>query len=149
MKRLIIGGILLIILGIVAAVMVMNNEPSTVRTELADFALENPEAVTKIILKNELGEQVILEKQENYWTVNSDFKARPDAIDILLETMTDLSIKSPVSQSAMTSWSTASTPLSKILMPNTPTPSPPVRWKPSRRQAARLLKKHRALKAAL
>ena len=101
MKRLLLGGFLLLALGIVAAIMVWNDEPSTMRTELADFALEDPQSVTKIILKNERGEQVILEKQENYWTVNSDFKARPDAIDILLETMTDLSIKSPVSQSAM------------------------------------------------
>ena len=101
MKRLLLGGFLLWALGIVAAIMVWNDGPSTMRTELADFALEDPQSVTKIILKNERGEQVILEKQENYWKVNSDFKARPDAIDILLETMTDLSIKSPVSQSAM------------------------------------------------
>ncbi|GAB5538670.1 MAG: hypothetical protein Salg2KO_07730 [Salibacteraceae bacterium] len=101
MKRLLVGAALLIILGIVTVVMVMNNSASTVRSELSNFALESPEEVTKIILKDQNGEQVILDKQDNHWTVNGDYKARPDAIKILLNTMTDLSIKSPVSQNAM------------------------------------------------
>ena len=102
MKRLIIGGVLVLILAIVAYVMNENQTGSTIRSELSDFAFKDTAAVTRIVLKDESGEKVDLKRVNGLdWTVNDDYTARPDAIEILLKTMKRLSVKTPISQTAM------------------------------------------------
>lgn len=104
MKRLIIGVGLVITLGVIAFVMQKNQGNSTIRKELSDFAFEDTASIQRIIMKDESGEQVDLQRQQNgEWTVNNDYQARPDGIDILLTTIKKLSVKSPISQNAMES----------------------------------------------
>ncbi len=102
MKRLIIGLVLVVTLAGIAFFMQQNQGSSTIREELSNFAFEDTGSVSRIIMKDESGEQVDLQKQpDGSWTVNSEYVARPDGIDILLTTMKKLSVKSPISQNAM------------------------------------------------
>jgi hypothetical protein len=104
MKRLIIGAVLVVILTIVAFVMNKNQNGSTIRTELSDFAFTDTASVNRIILKDESGETVDLKRIDGQtWSINDDYIARPDAVEILLTTMKRLSVKTPISQTAMQS----------------------------------------------
>ncbi|MEZ4721752.1 MAG: DUF4340 domain-containing protein [Flavobacteriales bacterium] len=101
MRNLILGVVLLVILSVVAFMMFYKNDGSTLRKELSDFAYADTANITKIVLTDESGNRVELRKTATHWTVNSDHKARPDGIENLLTTIKKLSVKSPVSQSAM------------------------------------------------
>ena len=104
MKRLIIGVVMVATLGIIAFVMQQNQDGSTIRSELSDFAFKDTASITRVLLKDESGEIIDLRRiQGREWSVNSEFTARPDAVEILLTTMKRLSVKTPVSQSAMES----------------------------------------------
>lgn len=82
---------------------VVNKQGQTaVRDELSDFAITDTSLVDRVVLKDESGMVVDLQREENgIWTVNGGHQARPDAIDILLTTMKKVSLKSPVSQEGM------------------------------------------------
>ena len=104
MKRLIIGFVLVVILGIVAFVMNENQNGSTIRSELSDFAFVDTASISRVILKDESGETIDLKRiKGREWSVNDDYLARPDAVEILLTTMKRLSVKTPISQTAMQS----------------------------------------------
>lgn len=102
MKRLIVGIVLVAILGVVAYIMTEFQSDSTIRTELNDFAFADTASVTKITLKNERGQTILLErKTASDWTVDHEYKARPDAIKNLLSTIKRVRVKAPISQNAM------------------------------------------------
>jgi hypothetical protein len=93
--------IAVIILAVIAAYFIYTQNVGTIKKELKDFAVEDTNAVTKIFLADRDGNSVLLEKQEdNTWMVNNKFKARQDAISMLLKTMHKVEIKAPVAKSA-------------------------------------------------
>jgi hypothetical protein len=93
--------ILVIILAIIAAYFIYTQSVGTIKKELKDFAVKDTNAVTKIFLADRDGNSVILERQDdNSWLVNNKFKARQDAISMLLKTMHKVEVKSPVAKSA-------------------------------------------------
>ncbi len=51
------------------------------------FSIKDTADIDKIIIKDKNPRQVILKRQSNHWTVNSEHRARKDAIRILLETL--------------------------------------------------------------
>jgi hypothetical protein len=104
MKRLITGAVILVILGLVAFYMSTNQNGSTIRSELSNFAVEDTAAVMRIVMKDQSGRTVDLKRQpDQSWTVNEAYQARPDGIKILLSTMKKLAVKSPVSENNMNS----------------------------------------------
>jgi hypothetical protein len=103
MKR-VLSGLAVLVLLIIAAVYVYSNQTkSTIKGEVSDFAIEDTASITRIVMKNEAGEMVTLQRDENKWILNDKFQARPDGMNTLLYTMKKLSVKSPVSQQAMNS----------------------------------------------
>ena len=91
---------LAIVLAVTAFFLTRNNNRSTVREELRDFAIADTSSVTKIFLASRTGTHSTLVKNaDGSWTVNGKFKARPDAINNLLVTMQKLEIYSPVATS--------------------------------------------------
>ena len=65
MKRLIIGIILLVMLGGIAAIMQYNKSSSTVRSELTNFTFEDTASIQRITLKSQSGELVELRRKKN------------------------------------------------------------------------------------
>ena len=65
-----------------------------------DFAMPDTAAITKIVITDKTPAKVTLTRDEKGWLVNDDFLARPDAIDVLLETFHHWRLKSHVSDQA-------------------------------------------------
>ena len=76
MKRLITGAVILVILGLVAFYMSTNQNGSTIRSELSNFAVEDTAAVMRIVMKDQSGRTVDLKRQpDQSWTVNEAYQA--------------------------------------------------------------------------
>lgn len=58
-----------------------------------DFAIKNPQEITKIFIADRKGQKATLEKQGDTWMYNGRYKARPTAVQTLLETMGKLNVK--------------------------------------------------------
>ena len=90
--------ILLAAVSIVALILYDNGE-ANLRDE-TNFAIENPEVVTKIMMKDRAGNEVILEKKQDTWYVNKDHKAFLPSVDLLLnKALNKIRIKGPVPNS--------------------------------------------------
>lgn len=57
-----------------------------------DFRITQPETIGKVFLVHRDGEQVLLERKGMSWTYNGKWKARPDAIENLLDAITRLQV---------------------------------------------------------
>lgn len=101
MKRNQIILILVIILGILAIWLVSRNTHHTIKRELRDFAVEDTASVTRIFMVRKDNESVTLTRENGGWMVNGTYKARNDAMDILLKTLYRIRVKSPVSKAMM------------------------------------------------
>lgn len=101
MKKLIFPLILLAIVLSLVLYYNLNSTTSTLSSEDNEFAVEDTASITKIFLADKENKTTLLERSNNGgWKVNRKYKARPDAINNLLETMKRVSIKAPVPKSA-------------------------------------------------
>ncbi|MBL0053503.1 MAG: DUF4340 domain-containing protein [Bacteroidetes bacterium] len=101
MKKNILLLIILLVAGGITWWVVKHNSGSTIVGELSDFAVEDTSSITKIFMADKQGHSVILKKIDaNSWTVNDVYNARPDAIALLLQTITQVEVRSPVGKNA-------------------------------------------------
>ncbi len=101
MKKNLISLIVLLLLAAVAFYVYQQHGSGTIKPELHNFAVEDTAAVTKIFLADKTGQTILLErKSTSEWSINSDHKARKDAIDVLLNTIKRVEMKAPVSKTA-------------------------------------------------
>ncbi len=101
MKKNLFIIIITILLLIVALVLILNNRTSTIRGEYSNFAIKDTASVTKIFLADKKNRKILLErKNNNEWTVNESYKARPDAVESILDALIRVDVKSPVSPAA-------------------------------------------------
>lgn len=83
-----------IFLAIIAVILIVRSSSSTIK---ADFAVENPETITKIFMSDKLNNSTTLKRiDEQKWMVNDKYQARTDGIEILMETITQIRVKEPV-----------------------------------------------------
>lgn len=102
MKRVIWSlAILVLLSGIAFWVYNQNNQKSTIKSELTDFAVKDTAAIDKIFMADAQGKTILLERDGEDWRLNEKYKARPDGMRILLETIAKVRVKSPVSQPAI------------------------------------------------
>ena len=91
----------LAILIVIAGFFYFSNQNSTIKKELKNFAVEDTSSIDKIFMANKFNQKVLLERGDNYvWTVNSKYRARKDAIDMLLKTIKLVKVKMPVAKAA-------------------------------------------------
>ena len=93
----------LFLLGLVslAAYFFFKPSSSTLKKERSDFAVKDTASITKIFMADQQGRSVLLERiNVDNWKLNNEFKARPDAVNILLETIKRVTVKSPVNRAA-------------------------------------------------
>ncbi len=57
-----------------------------------DFAVKNPDEIGKIFLADRKGQTATLERQKDHWTYNGKDRARPTAINLLLETIQNVNV---------------------------------------------------------
>lgn len=69
--------------------------------ELREFAYQDTAGITRIFLADKSGKQITLDrKSADEWTVNGKYWARPDAVNLLLQTIHDVEVWSPVGKKA-------------------------------------------------
>src|SRR5690554_2688121 len=100
MKKILI---LLLVTGVLAAVIywVTQADPyATAPLTTADFAIEDTSAVGRVDITNSEGVKVSVARGEgNIWMLNEKFRAREDAINLILKTLHLIEIKHPVAKS--------------------------------------------------
>ncbi len=89
-----------IILIVVAGVLIWNKSYlTTLRGDAVDFVVMDTASVTKMFFADKSGNQVLLERQPEHWTVNNEYPAESRQIDEILYTINRLRIKMPVALS--------------------------------------------------
>ena len=80
----------------IAIYFAMNNQSSTIKTQLRDFAVEDTASVTKIFLADKADNTILLERQDDgTWKVNDTYLVRPDVINNLLGTINTITLRAP------------------------------------------------------
>ena len=98
MKKNRITVILAVVLIAIAVLLIWNNRYlSTIRGEAADFMVWDTASVTKIYLVDRRDHETLLERHEDGWTLNTDYRAHSKKIEQILYTLYRVRIKMPVS----------------------------------------------------
>ncbi|HRY32961.1 MAG TPA: DUF4340 domain-containing protein [Bacteroidales bacterium] len=101
MKKNTIILIITLVLAIVTIWLFLNRSKTTLRSSEKDFAIHDTASVVRIFMADKTGEQVDLMRSDSgVWTVNREYPARPDGINILLKTMQNLAVVEPVSKTS-------------------------------------------------
>jgi hypothetical protein len=101
MKKNTKGIIVVLVLTVVAAFLIYKQRKSTIKEELRDFAVKDTAKIDKLFLADKKGNKSLLERRgPAHWVVNGKLKARQDAINTLLTTISNLSIKYPLAKAA-------------------------------------------------
>lgn len=90
--------ILAIVLIAIAVLLIWNNRYlSTLRGDSADFQVWDTASITKVYLADRMEHETLLERTDNGWTLNTDYKAHPKKIDQLFYTLYKVRVRMPVS----------------------------------------------------
>jgi hypothetical protein len=102
LKKNIKGLLLLLFLAVLAGILIYKQRKTTIKEELKDFAVTDTAKINKLFIADRKGNKSLLErKSSGYWIVNGKLRARQDAINTLLITISNLSVKSPVPKNAI------------------------------------------------
>ncbi len=83
--------LVVVLLGVLTALYFFSGaSQSTVNRSDRYFAVENPEDIYRIFLADKAGNKTLLERKEDYWLYNGQWKANPAAVKLLLEAITQV-----------------------------------------------------------
>lgn len=98
MKKNKITIILAIVLIAIAVLLIWNNRYlTTLRGESADFQVWDTASITKVFLADRMDNVTLLERAEDGWTLNNEYKAHPKQIEQLFNTLYKVRVRMPVS----------------------------------------------------
>ena len=104
MKKNFLYLLALLLLGVAVWYFVFRNSNSTISFNEKNFAVEDTASIGKIFMAGMNGQSVTLDRNDaGTWLVNNKYPARKDAMEILLTTIKNLSIKYPVPEAARNS----------------------------------------------
>ena len=90
--------ILAIILIAIAVLLIWNNRYlTTLRGDSADFQVWDTASITKVYLADHMEHETLLERTDQGWTLNTDYKAHSRKIDQLFYTLYKVRVRMPVS----------------------------------------------------
>lgn len=98
MNKRIIQIIVIVVLALLALFLVLRPTVETNNYNLHNFTKIDTAHVDKIVLHDSEKRQLILERSSNSWLVNEQFKAESRRVNLLLATLKQMVIKSPVSR---------------------------------------------------
>jgi len=82
---------------IAVVVLLSANRNSTLTADAGGFAIEDTSSITRIFLVNKQGDQVLLEKNNDYsWSLNKTHNANKAKVELMLETIKDIRVMAPV-----------------------------------------------------
>lgn len=90
--------LLLIVLAITAYFLYTTDGKIQSQVDFKDFSIEDTAGISKIFISDINGNYVSLNKEASTWKINNNYAARPDAIGLILKTVHDIKIKSPISK---------------------------------------------------
>lgn len=86
---------------IIALMLVMSNQSTTIRERDKNFAIEDTASITKFFLADKDGRQVLVQRIDGgNWTVNDTYRANKPVVDLMLRTMANVSVLQPVPKAA-------------------------------------------------
>jgi hypothetical protein len=89
------------LLAILALVLILTNTSSTIRSSSTEFALDDTSSVTRIFMSDKNNNTLSLtRKGPAQWVVNDRFAASKFNIGMLLQTMLEIEVSSPVSKAS-------------------------------------------------
>ena len=94
-KHITISAVLVVIVAAVA--IFTGNRYSTLAEWESNFAVEDTASVVSIFIADKDENEVMLERVEDRWLLNGKFETNPRMVEMLLETMKKIKVKSPVS----------------------------------------------------
>ncbi|MBR4391035.1 MAG: DUF4340 domain-containing protein [Bacteroidales bacterium] len=90
--------ILALVLIAIAALLIWNNRfLTTLRGDSADFMVWDTASITKVYLADRMNHESLLERHDDGWTLNHEYRVHPKKVDQLLYTLFRVRIKMPVS----------------------------------------------------
>lgn len=103
MKKNLIYLLIVLLLGGVAYYLFFGkSKGNTIQAKEQEFSVKDTASVDRIFFAAKTGTAILLEKQKDgSWLLNKKFVARKDAVDLLLETFKQVSVKSPVPTAAV------------------------------------------------
>lgn len=97
MKKLLPFAVLVLIAVSAAVYFSVTDRGTTSRIDQTDFAVKDTASIGKIFIADQKGRTVTLERKEaGVWMVNDTYRARPDAVRILLITFRNVYVQRPV-----------------------------------------------------
>ena len=91
---------LLVILAAAAVYINRQDSYSTFDGDDQNFAVRDTQNITKVFLADREGNRILIERQNaGNWILNNEYEARQSAVNVLLETIRELKVYSPVSKS--------------------------------------------------
>ena len=98
MKKNKVTIILAIVLLAIAVILIWNNRYlTTLRGDSADFQVWDTASITKVYLADHKGNETLLERTDDGWILNKDYKAHPKKMDQLFYTLYKVRVRMPVS----------------------------------------------------
>ena len=64
-----------------------------------DFAVSDTASISKIFIADMKGNSINLDKTENNWQINNRYKVKNNSMEIILQTIKNISVQRPVSES--------------------------------------------------
>lgn len=79
--------VIALILGAVVVYLTMFKDENTTRPQLYDFTVQDTAAVDRIVIKDKRPKETVLVRTEDGWMVDGQYPVRPDAMEVLMETL--------------------------------------------------------------
>ncbi len=95
MKRTLLFAALFLVLGAGAWYVITqkNAQSGSVQSWDMDFSIKNTNTIGKIFIADRAGNTTQLERKVGYWLYNGQYKARPSAVQLLLETINQMVVQ--------------------------------------------------------
>lgn len=74
---------------------------SSIRVDKRDFFVNDTSAITQITLSNKNLENITLHRNNNGWVVNDSLEANQNLINLILKTIKEMRIKTPIARTAL------------------------------------------------
>ena len=78
-----------------------SNQTSSLRLDAKNFAIPDTNLITKITLQNRSLDYVELSRVDSNWTLNDSLIANQNLINIVLKTIKEMRVKSPIARAAL------------------------------------------------
>lgn len=96
-KRRILYIILFIVVTFLTVAALINHSNTTLSNKETDFSVNDTASITKIFISDKNNHNVLLEREDSIgWMVNKNYPALKASINLLLKTLKNITVKSPV-----------------------------------------------------